>query len=103
MSSQTFQPVLPTESLTRLPLQRPSRPLHFVGRETEMAALLGDLQPGRVVTLWGPAGIGKSALAAELIWRLAPGSEPPERFPGGILSYSFYQRPQVRLALEQLA
>ena len=33
-------------------------------REAELAQLLDDLQPGRVVTLTGPGGIGKSALAA---------------------------------------
>ena len=43
------------------PLQRPPRAKHFTGRERELAQLLDDLQPGRVVTLCGPGGIGKTA------------------------------------------
>ncbi len=30
------------------------------------------LQPGKVVSLIGPGGIGKTAVAAEAIWRIAP-------------------------------
>ena len=46
------------------PLQRPARATFFTGREAELARLLDELQPGRIVTLTGPGGIGKSALAA---------------------------------------
>ena len=56
---------LPPGSPAPPPLQRPARATHFTGREAELAQLLDDLQPGRVVTLTGPGGIGKSALAAE--------------------------------------
>jgi flagellar biosynthesis GTPase FlhF len=56
----------------RPPLQRPPRAEHFTGREKELAQLRQDLQPGRVVTLCGPGGIGKTALATEAIWKLAP-------------------------------
>jgi tetratricopeptide (TPR) repeat protein len=87
----------------RTPLQRPSRAEHFSGREKELADLLDDLQPGNVITLTGPGGIGKTALAAEAIWTLAPGDDPPERFPDGILFHSFYNRPQADLALEKIA
>lgn len=86
-----------------LPLQRPRRADHFIDRERELAQLLADLQPGQVVTLCGPGGIGKSALAAEAIWALAPGDEPPARFPDGIVSHSFYGQPQAALALEAIA
>ena len=84
------------------PLQRPRRAEHFTGREQELAQLLADLQPGQVVTLTGPGGIGKSALAAEAIWTLAPADAPPERFPDGIIFYSFYGQPDTALALEHL-
>jgi len=87
----------------RLPFQRPPRVPHFTGREAELAALLHDLQPGRAVTICGPGGMGKTALSAEAIWQLAPGSDPPQRFPDGIIFYTFYHRPQAALALEALA
>jgi tetratricopeptide (TPR) repeat protein len=87
----------------RPPLQRPPRATHFTGREEGLAQLLADLQPGRVVTLSGPGGVGKTALAAEAIWILAPGHEPPERFPDGILFHSFYTQTEAALALEAIA
>lgn len=51
----------------RIPLQRPPQVDHFTGREDELTSLLNALQPGRVVTLWGPGGIGKTALASMAI------------------------------------
>ena len=86
-----------------LPLQKPLRTQHFTGRQEELAKLLEDLQPGKVVTLCGPGGMGKSALAAEAIWTLSPGDEPPKRFPNGIIFHTFYHQPQASLALEKIA
>lgn len=86
----------------RLPLQRPPRAEHFTDRQEELAQLLQDLQPGRIVTLCGPGGIGKSALAAEAMWRLTPGDKPPDQFPDGIVFYSFYGRPDSALAFEHI-
>ena len=65
--------------------------------------LLAELQPGRRVTLCGPGGIGKTALAAEAIWTLAPGDDPPASFPDGIVFHTFYHQPQANLALEAIA
>jgi tetratricopeptide (TPR) repeat protein len=87
----------------RLPFQRPPRVPHFTGREAELASLLNDLQPGRAVTICGPGGMGKTALTAEAIWQLAPGSDPPQRFPDGIIFHTFYHKPQAALALEAIA
>jgi hypothetical protein len=87
----------------RLPLQKPPRVQHFVGREDELSSLLNDLQPGRVVTICGPGGMDKSALAAEAVWQLSPGNEPPKRFPDGIVFHTFYHKPQAALALEAIA
>ncbi len=86
-----------------IPLQRPRRTTHFTGRETELARLMADLQPGCVVTLCGPGGVGKTTLIAEVTWRLAPGDTPPNRFPGGIIFHTFYHQPQADLALEAIA
>ncbi len=80
------------------PLQRPPRADHFTGRQAELAWLLDSLEPGRVVTLCGPGGMGKTALAAEAAWALAPADEPPGRFPDGVIFYSFYGRPDAALA-----
>jgi len=87
----------PSTSASRAPLQRPLRVEHFVGRQRELAQLLADLQPGKIVTLCGPGGIGKSALAAEAIWTLCPNDDPPGRFPDGIITYDFYNQPQARV------
>jgi tetratricopeptide (TPR) repeat protein len=85
------------------PLQRPGQIESFTGREPELAQLLADLQPGRVVALCGPAGIGKSALAAVAVWKLAPGQSPPAAFPDGIFYHNFYNQPRVDIALEYIA
>ena len=55
----------------------------LVGREGELGAVLRVLEAGRarLVTLTGPAGVGKSRLAEEVRLRLAGG---PVRFPGGV-------------------
>jgi tetratricopeptide (TPR) repeat protein len=88
---------------TGLPLQRPPRVEYFTDREQALADLLDDLRSGNVVTLCGPGGIGKTALAAEAVWTLAPENEAPERFPDGILFHSFYNQPEAALALEHIA
>jgi tetratricopeptide (TPR) repeat protein len=85
-----------------IPLQRPPRAEHFTDRTKELQRLLDDLQPGQVATLCGPGGIGKTALAAEAVWSLAPENEPPERFPDGIIFHSFYSKPDSNLALEHI-
>ncbi len=87
----------------RLPLMRPLRAQHFTGRELELTSLLDRLQPGRAVTICGPGGMGKTALASEAIWKMAPVIAPPERFPDGIIFHTFYHRPQAALALEIFA
>ena len=53
----------------------------------------------RVVTLCGPGGIGKSALAAEAVWQ----PEVATRFPDGLIFHSFYNQPQAALAQESIA
>lgn len=87
----------------RLPLQRPPRAEHFIDRKQELTKLLEDLRPSRVVTLCGPGGIGKSALAAEAVWTLAPDNDPPDLFPDGIVFHSFDNQSQTALALESIA
>ncbi len=93
-----FQPFQPA-----IPWQLPPRPEHFTGRKEELAWLMAELQPGRTIALCGPAGIGKTALAAEAIWRLAEGGQLRERFPDGLIFYPFYGQPDPALTLQHLA
>ncbi|MES9537970.1 BTAD domain-containing putative transcriptional regulator [Actinomadura sp. NPDC000600] len=53
-------------------------PTSFVGREDERAWIARRLWEGRLVTLVGPGGAGKTRLAARV------GAELAERFPGGV-------------------
>jgi len=84
------------------PLERPQRSASFINRSNELARLLASLQPGRVIALCGPGGIGKSALVAEAIWRLAPGNAPPGPFPDGIIYYNFRNQSRTDIALEHI-
>ena len=68
---------------------------YFTARESEISWLLDALQPARVVTLWGPGGIGKSAVAQAVLERLSPTGEPPQDFPDGVIVYSFYGQPDT--------
>jgi predicted ATPase len=45
----------------------------FVGRDDDVARVLKILADGRLVTLTGPGGAGKTQLAIETAARLAPG------------------------------
>ncbi len=93
----------PPTPIKSLPLQKPPRVQHFVGREKELDALVRDLQPGHSVSLCGTGGMGKTALAIEAIWKLAPDNDPPELYPDGIIFHSFYHQPQAAIALESIA
>jgi len=95
LSSHSF---IQNGSEVTIPFQIPARAEHFTDRAEALAQLLTDLQPGRVVTLCGPGGIGKSALAAQALNQLEL-----DRFPDGIIWHNFYNQPQADLALENIA
>ncbi|MCI5163492.1 MAG: NACHT domain-containing protein, partial [Candidatus Electrothrix sp. AX5] len=82
----------------QVPRQLPSLNAHFVGREDELALLFELLQPGKVVTICGTGGIGKTALATQAVHKLEAG-----RFPDGIIFYSFYHQPETAHALHHIA
>ena len=91
-------------SPTGHPPQLPRRPEHFTGRGQEVDDLMAALIPGRVVTLWGPGGIGKSAVAAEALHRLTNnGTGPPAQFSDGVIWHEFYNAPEALRALEHIA
>src|SRR5262249_17367737 len=62
----------------------PPRVLNFVGRKQELqqicALLRQDNSAGNAVVITGMGGVGKSSLAAEVIFLLA---KEPQAFPGG--------------------
>ncbi|RME99759.1 MAG: hypothetical protein D6768_14345 [Chloroflexi bacterium] len=91
------------KSTTQSPLQRPARPEHFTGRNAELEQLAEIVQPGHIVNLCGPAGVGKSALAAELVWKMTVRNQPPEMFPDGVVYHSFYTQPRTDIAVEEIA
>jgi predicted ATPase/DNA-binding SARP family transcriptional activator len=64
----------PGESLARIPNNLPSLSSPLVGRESDIAALAMLTRDRRLVTLTGPAGVGKTRLAIEAACgRQAPG------------------------------
>jgi tetratricopeptide (TPR) repeat protein len=87
----------------RIPLDLPQRTPYFTDRENELAELIEALQPGKVVTLFGPGGMGKTALAVEALWIMTEGgAKHPEIFPDGVMFYSFYGKPDTDLVFEQI-
>jgi predicted ATPase/DNA-binding SARP family transcriptional activator len=60
------------------PSNLPTRMTSFVGRTLEVREVAGLLEAGRLVTLTGPGGIGKTRLALEAAEQLR------SRFPGGV-------------------
>ena len=62
----TAPPVVETPSPTAASSIWPTPPDALIGRETLLAALEADVAAGRLLTLCGPAGVGKTRLAIEL-------------------------------------
>ena len=81
-----------------IPRQLPPLDACFLGRDTELATLLEQLQPGRIAAVCGPGGMGKSALAAQAVQRLEA-----DCFLDGVVFHSFYGHPETELALQTIA
>jgi len=80
---------------------RPQVP-YFTGRGEEIRQILKELQPGCIVTLCGPSGIGKTALALQVVWQLILDNEQPHPFSDGIFFHDFYREPQAEIVLEKI-
>lgn len=80
-----------------IPDQRPAPEPCFLHREQEIAWLLNELHPGKVVAVCGPGGMGKSALAVLAVSKLEE-----SRFPDGIVFHSFYSHPKTEEALKAI-
>lgn len=85
------------------PLQVPPRVPAFTNRKLELEQILTKLAPGEVITLCGPAGIGKSALATEVVWRLVESGSLSKIFPDGVIFYDFNEQPDAKYALWHIA
>lgn len=85
--SLSMKPALP-------PWQPPMREVGFTGREAEIREVASMLEAHHRVALVGPGGMGKTAVAAEVIYRLAPSADRPGLFPAGIYSHNFYRQPR---------
>lgn len=86
----------------RIPIQLPPPVEHFTGRESEVAQVLETLYPGQMLTLWGPGGMGKTAVAATALHQLIQNETLLTRFPDGVIFYSFYGRPTTESALDHI-
>lgn len=77
------------------PISRPWHPPKpadkFFGRQSEISQVLELLRQHQHLALIGAGGVGKTALASEVIQRLAPSREAPGVFPAGIYSHDYYQ------------
>ena len=96
--------VIQNVRVKRIPLDLPGRPEVLIGREVLVQEVLAALAPGKVVSLVGPGGVGKSSLAAEVLWQLCAGkAEPPAAFPDGIVWHDFASHPEASTALTAIA
>ena len=86
-------PPLRTLHQTNLPV--PATP--FLGRERELAEVLGLLRSSRMLTLTGPGGTGKTRLGAQAA------AEAAEDFPGGVWWVSLAALPDPALVLDSIA
>jgi len=91
-------PKLPT------PLQHPPQIENFTGRTEQLSSIINNLQPNKVITLYGAEGIGKTALVAEMVNQLViDGTQAPEHFPDGIIFYSFDNNSSIESVLLHIA
>jgi tetratricopeptide (TPR) repeat protein len=85
-----------------IPQQRPPTVPHFTGRAAELAELRARVRPGRIVTVLGPGGMGKTSLAAEFVASLSE-ADMAAAFPGGLVFYSFDDDNDVQRCAAQIA
>ncbi len=77
-TGRLFESLLTTSQTPLVPNNLPQQRLSFVGRHRELSQLGLELAPGRIVSIAGPAGSGKSSLAVR------HAQSQLARFPGGV-------------------
>jgi tetratricopeptide (TPR) repeat protein len=78
------------------PLPKP--PANFTGRATALEWLRHNLHPGRVLTIHGPGGLGKTAVTNHCLHQLFAEGELQRRFPQGLIFHTFYHQPRTEQA-----
>jgi predicted ATPase/DNA-binding winged helix-turn-helix (wHTH) protein len=68
----SYGAVEPPGAASAMPAALPARRADFIGRTRELDELAALAQAQRFVTIVGCGGVGKTVLALELAWRLAP-------------------------------
>jgi predicted ATPase/DNA-binding CsgD family transcriptional regulator len=102
-------------SLTALATNLPVQLTSFIGRGTEVAAVLGQLRNNRLVTLTGAGGVGKSRLALQVaaevagravdgVWWVELGAlTDPERVPAAVAAALGLREERERPLIDTLA
>lgn len=72
------------------PFQPLSRAEHFTGRKSIIERTLKHLQEGESISLCGAGGMGKTAIALEVVNKLMVSPRGRQLFPDGIVSFTFY-------------
>lgn len=88
-----------------VPYQLPSRSLinNFVGRKSAREQIINELEAGNTLTITGPAGVGKSAVIAMVLWTLSDNETLLERFPDGVVWYDFALQSDMKVASGSIA
>ena len=94
--------VVHAETDQQIPLQLPSRPEQFTGRGELVADLKRGLVAGCAVSICAIGGMGKTAVASEALHQLTDEQLILDRFPDGVLFFSFYGTLQADKALEHI-
>ena len=85
-------------------LDLPAKAENFTARKDDVKYLVKNLVPGKVIALYGPGGMGKSAIAYQAIHELTDsGDRMPDLFPDGVLWHNFYVQEKAEQALDYIA
>ncbi len=88
------------------PFQLPDAASRYFGRAAMVADLTSRLRKHRRTDVWGGAGMGKTALAAEAVSRIVgqdPAALPTSPFPNGVVFLDLYRHKTLELAWQALA
>ena len=85
-----------------LPWNIPAGPDKLFGRDDAVVEVAALIESHRVTVMTGSGGLGKTALAAAAIARVAGKSDAPRRFTGGILLHDFYSAPSHAAAIQSI-
>ncbi|HEX7678649.1 MAG TPA: hypothetical protein VF713_11040, partial [Thermoanaerobaculia bacterium] len=79
-----------TSGTVRIPCDLPPAAEKHFGRQSELKRLADRLRAGKNSAVIGPAGIGKTALAAEAVCEVVADTLPTSPFPDGVVFLDLY-------------